>query len=250
MKVTIVDLSGSRNKRTQNVYRVWNVRSSDIKVNKTPYNIMIMSRILKRLTISGHKVNIELHRSLSSPVISKRSVIKKILNILLLRQKEPLRRGDLNPKEVSQRTKIRHKKLITKMSLNKDNVLRVITSDDHVIYVQKEKSHTTMWHVDKERWIMSTGGKTSSWDHKGKTLKPDPRSLLKAIKGATKVRKHTLRDRIPRGWAHVNILTQLTIKKGILHIKLRDGPLPNRSYSKKSVNSGHISNWIKSLIIM
>jgi hypothetical protein len=62
----------------------------------------ITSRILKRLTISGCKVNIKLHGSLSSPVISKRSLIERILNILLLRQKEPLRRGgDLNPKEVS-----------------------------------------------------------------------------------------------------------------------------------------------------
>jgi hypothetical protein len=62
----------------------------------------ITSRILKRLTISGCKVNIELYGSLSSPVISKRSLIERILNILLLRQKEPLRRGgDLNPKEVS-----------------------------------------------------------------------------------------------------------------------------------------------------
>jgi hypothetical protein len=77
-------------------------------------------------------------------MISKRSAIKKILNILLLRQKEPLRRGrDLNPKEVPQRTKIRHKKLITKTSLNKGNVLRVITSDDHVIHIKKEKSPTT-----------------------------------------------------------------------------------------------------------
>jgi hypothetical protein len=79
----------------------------------------ITSRILKRFTICGHKVNIELHESLSSPVISKRNTIKKILNILLLRQKEPLRRGgDLNPKKVPQRAKIRHKKLITKMSLD------------------------------------------------------------------------------------------------------------------------------------
>jgi hypothetical protein len=106
--------------------------------------VTITSRILKRLTISSHKVNIELHRSLSSPVISKRSSIEKILNILLLRQKEPLRRGgDLNPKKVPQRTKIRHKKLITKTSLNRDNVLRVITSDNHAIYVKKEKSPTT-----------------------------------------------------------------------------------------------------------
>jgi hypothetical protein len=48
-----------------------------------------MSRILKRLTISGCKVNIELYGSLSRPVISKRSSIEKILNILLLRQKNP-----------------------------------------------------------------------------------------------------------------------------------------------------------------
>jgi hypothetical protein len=103
-----------------------------------------MSRILKRLIISGCKVNIELHGSLSHPVISKRRSIEKIQNILLLRQKEPLRHGgDLNPKEVPQRTKIRHKKLVTKTSLNKGNVLRVITSDDHSIHVKKEKSPTT-----------------------------------------------------------------------------------------------------------
>jgi hypothetical protein len=104
--------------------------------------VTITSRILKRLTISGCKVNIELHGSLGSPVISKRSSITKILNILLLRQKEPLRR-DLNPKKVPQRTKIKHKKLITKTSLNKGNVLRVITSDDYVIHAKKGKSSTT-----------------------------------------------------------------------------------------------------------
>jgi hypothetical protein len=43
---------------------------------------------------------------------------------------------------------------------------------------------------------------------------------------------------------------QLTIKKCILHIKLRDGPLLNRSYSNKSVNSDHMSNKSKSLIII
>jgi hypothetical protein len=45
----------------------------------------IKSRILKKLTISGSKVNIELYESLNSLMISKISSIKKILNILLLR---------------------------------------------------------------------------------------------------------------------------------------------------------------------
>jgi hypothetical protein len=192
-KVTIVDLSGSRNKLTQNMYRVWNVRSSDTKVNKTPYNMMITSRTLKRFIISGHKVNIELHGSLSSQVISKRSMIKKILNILLLRQKEPIRRGgDLNPKKVPQRAKIRHKKLITKTSLDKSNILRVIIIDDHVVHVKKKKGPTMRWHVDKKSQIMSVGEKTSSCDHRGKTLKPSPRSLLKAIKGVMNVTNRAL----------------------------------------------------------
>jgi hypothetical protein len=49
---------------------------------------------------------------------------------------------------------------------------------------------------------------------------------------------------------HVNILTQLTIKKCILHIKLRDGLFLNRSHGKKSVNCSHLSNKSKSLIII
>jgi hypothetical protein len=64
------------------------------------------------------------------------------------------------------------------------------------------------------------------------------------------VTNHALRDKILRWWTHVNILTQLTIKKGILYIKLRDGPLSNRSHDKKSVNSSHMSNGSKSLIII
>jgi hypothetical protein len=74
--------------------------------------------------------------------------------------------------------------------------------------------------VDKKSRIMNVDGKTSSSDHRGKALKPSARSLLKAIKGVTKVTNHTLRDRIPRWWAHVNIFTQLTSKNVILHIKL------------------------------
>jgi hypothetical protein len=104
--------------------------------------------------------------------------------------------------------------------------------------------------VDKKSRIMSDGRKTSRCDHKDKTLKPSLRSLLKAIKGSMKMTNHALRDRIPRWWMHVNILTQLTIKKDIFHIKLRDGLAPNRSHDKKSVNSGHMSNMSKSLIII
>jgi hypothetical protein len=89
---------------------------------------------------------------------------------------------------------------------------------------------------------MSTGRKTSNCDHRGKTLKSSPRILLKVIKGAMKVTNHALRDRILRWWTHVNILTQLTIKKDILHIKLRDRPSLNRSHDKKSATGAKVSS--------
>jgi hypothetical protein len=144
-------------------------------------------------------VNINLHVTLNSLIISKRSSIEKILNILLLRQKEPLRhRRNLKHKKVPQRIKIRHKKLITKTGHNKDNILSVITSDDHVIHVKKEKSHTKRWHVNEESRIMSASEKASRRDHRGKTLKPSMRGNLKVIKGATKVINHTLRNIILR----------------------------------------------------
>jgi hypothetical protein len=53
---------------------------------------------------------------------------------------------------------------------------------------------------------MSTDGKTSSSDQRGKMLKLSTRSMLKTIKGGMKVTNHILMDRIPRWWVHVNIL--------------------------------------------
>jgi hypothetical protein len=41
-------------------------------------------------------------------------------------------------------------------------------------------------YIVRVDWIMSTSKKNSNCDHVGKALKPSPRSLLKAIEGATK----------------------------------------------------------------
>lgn len=76
------------------------------------------------------------------------------------------------------------------------------------------------------------------------------RSLFEAIKRAIKMANHALRNRIPRRWLHIDLRTQLTIKKDILDIKLRDGPLTNRAHNKKSVNRGHMSNRSKHVIMI
>jgi hypothetical protein len=90
--------------------------------------------------------------------------------------------------------------------------------------------------------IMTTSRKTSNNDHRSETLEPSTRSLLKAITRTTKATNHALRNRIPKWWLHLNLLTQLTIKKGILDIKLRDRPLTIRGHNNEGANSGHVSN--------
>src|SRR4051812_11470489 len=76
------------------------------------------------------------------------------------------------------------------------------------------------------------------------------RGLLEAIERATKTTNHAICNRIPRWWLHINLLTQLTIKKGILDIKLRHRPMANRGHDDKSPNSGHVSYQSKCLIIV
>jgi hypothetical protein len=72
------------------------------------------------------KLNIELHGSLNSALITKSNTSKKISDILFLRDIEAIRDGgNLNSKKVTKRTKIIYKKLLTKAGLNKGNLLRV-----------------------------------------------------------------------------------------------------------------------------
>jgi hypothetical protein len=53
--------------------------------------------------------------------------------------------------DATNKEKIRHKKLITKTDLNKGNILRVITSDYHVIHVKKEESYHEVTRERRER---------------------------------------------------------------------------------------------------
>jgi hypothetical protein len=91
---------------------------------------------------------------------------------------------------------------------------------------------------------------TSGSHHRGETLKPGARGLLKAIEGAPKTADHTIRNRVPRWWLHINLLTQLSIEKSVLDIKLRHRPITNRSHSEKSADSGHVGYGSERLIII
>src|SRR3990170_220329 len=249
--MTIVDRGGSGNKLTQDVDRIGDVRTCNSKIDKTANEVTIASGIRKRVTIRGTKLNVELHRSHNCALITESSARKKILNIFFLGDVEAIRgRGDLNPKKIAKWTKVSHEELVVKASLNKGNVVRVITSDDHVINIEKEKSPSTRRRVNEQGGIMITGRETRGSHDRGEPLEPGTRGLFKTIERAAKTADHTIRNKVPRWWLHVNLLTQLTIEKSILNVKLRDRPVTNRSHSKESADSGHVGHRSESLIII
>jgi hypothetical protein len=91
---------------------------------------------------------------------------------------------------------------------------------------------------------MITHWKTSGSDHRGKALKLSTRSLFQTIKRA-KTTNHAIWNKIPRRWSHVDLLTELTITKGIFDIKLRNAPSTNIGHNKESANNGHVSHRAK-----
>src|SRR6266542_3316882 len=97
---------------------------------------------------------------------------------------------------------------------------------------------------------MLASNKTSSENNRGEVLKSGAGSLLEAIERVTETTDVTIRNRVSRGRVHVDLLMQLAMKKSILHIKLRDGPLANRSNSNKSMDSGPMGNRSKGLLII
>jgi hypothetical protein len=72
--------------------RVGYIWMSDNKIDKTPTKIMIVCRIRERITIRRTKLDIELHRSLNSALITNSSTSKEIMDILSLGDIKVIRR--------------------------------------------------------------------------------------------------------------------------------------------------------------
>jgi hypothetical protein len=104
--------------------------------------------------------------------------------------------------------------------------------------------------VNKESRIMITRLEASIKENRRETLKPSAGSLLKTIEGTTQPADHSSRNGVAWRRLHIDFLTKLTIKKGVLDIQLRDRPLTDRGNSEKGPNSGHMSNWSKCLLIV
>jgi hypothetical protein len=164
-EMAVVVTGGSGHKLTQDVDDIGNVRTSDTEIDKTTDKVMIASGILKRNTICGTKASVELHRSVHRAVISETRTIK-IMNALSLGEVVTVGCGcDLNPKKVTKRTQVGHMKLLTKMGLNKGNILMITPHDEHIIDIKKNKGTSVGGSVNEKSRIMLIGSKTSSGDN-------------------------------------------------------------------------------------
>jgi hypothetical protein len=213
-EMTVMDTGGSRHELTQNVNSIRNIKTSYAKIDKVVDKVMIASGILKRDTICGMKMRVKLHRSLHKAVISETSTIKKIMNVLSLGEIVAVRCGsDLYPKKVTKGTQVRHVKLLTKTSLNKGNIVKIIPRDEHIVHIEKNKGTTTGGSVNEKSRIVLTSNKSSSNDNRGEALKPSTRGLFETIERTTETTDMALRKRVARRWVHVDLLMQLTVKK-------------------------------------
>jgi hypothetical protein len=139
----VMDTGEGGHELTQDVNDIRNVRTSDAEIDKTTDKVTIASGILKRNTVCGTKMSVKLHRSVHRAMISKTCTIKKIMNIFALGEIIVIKcRCDLNPKKVAKRAQVRHVKLLTEVTINKGNILRIIPRDEHIIHIKKNKGTT------------------------------------------------------------------------------------------------------------
>jgi len=115
--------------------------------------------------------------------------------------------------------------------------MRIITGDDHIINIEKERTPTGI-SMNKESWVMITRLKTSISDNRGEMLELGMRSLLEAIKRGTQPANHTIRDGVSYSRLHVDLM-QLAIQKSILDIELEDGPLCACQQQKQKSHHSH-----------
>jgi hypothetical protein len=74
--------------------------------------------------------------------------------------------------------------------------------------------------------------------------------LLEAVERTMETTNMAIRNRVARRWVHIDLLMQLTVKKIVLHVKLRDSPPTNRGHHNKRMNGGPVSDRSESLLIV
>ena len=140
--------------------------------------------------------------------------------------------------------------MLTKEVLKRANICRIISSNNHIINIKKNKSNTNRGSSDKESSVMRTRSETLLRNNCAKLFKPSLRSLLEAIKSMTKARNLTAWVWIARGWLHVHFFLEVSIEESILHIHLIKRPTTNSNHNNQTSNRCKANNRSKCFLIV
>jgi len=104
----------------------------------------------------------------------------------------------------------------------------------------------------KYRMIGFTSFQSKHSDNMTKFTKPSARRLLQPIERSVKLTNKTILplSNKPRRLLHINILLKITVEKGILNIKMMEGPMTDSSHSKKQTNSGEFGYRRESITVI
>ena len=95
--------------------------------------------------------------------------------------------GNLKPKKIAESSQIFHLKMLIKKVLKRADTCRIISYNNHVINIKKNKSDTSKRSLDEESIVIGTQSETLLSNNGAKLFKPNLKCLLKATKSTANV---------------------------------------------------------------
>ena len=132
--------------------------------------------------------------------------------------------------------------MLTKKVLKRANTYRIISNNNRIINIKKNKSDTSRGSSNEESNVMRTWSETLISNNWAKLFKLSSRILLKAIKSMVKAINLTAWVWIASGWLHVHFFLKVSIKESKLYILLIKRPTANRSHINETSDRCKVSN--------
>jgi hypothetical protein len=158
------------------------LRTSMSEVLESADNRPIEGRIRGRGTVSSRELGLCVDRRAHRMTVKHASTVKKLMGILPLMKKEPVRApNNLNTEEVVKRAHILDSKLSTKTISELSEKLRSACRQDNIIHIEEQVGGETALAVDKQRSIGASGAEAKLMKKRCDALVPSTGRLLESI---------------------------------------------------------------------
>jgi hypothetical protein len=158
------------------------LRASMSEILKSADNRPIEERIRGWSAITSGELGLHVDGRTHRMIVKHASMIKKLMSILPLMKKEPIRSpNNLNAMEVVKRTHILDSELSTTTISKLSKELRSARRQDNIIHVEEQVGGETALVVDDQRSIGASGAKAKLMEKRCDALVPSTGRLLEPI---------------------------------------------------------------------